>query len=481
MKPRSPIVCILGHVDHGKTTLLDKIRKSDVTSIEQGGITQSIGAYEIKTGIKDYPTDKITFIDTPGHEAFSKLRSRGANIADIAILIIDAKDSVMPQTQESIAHIKNAKIPFIVVINKVDLPDAKPDKVKLDLLKCDVAVEEKGGKIPCVSVSTKTGKGIKELLETILLLSSDMNLITNEKNKAISYIIETKKDKRGIVLSCIIKDGVLQNKDVVFAGNIKAKIRSMFNDKGENICRVIPSSPFELLGFSEIPSIGTELTTFEIKPTQLNEAKKINKTFNLESILKTEKAKKINIILKANSRGSIEAIQDSLSKTESVDIVMSGIGDIHKSDIFLAVSSKSIIIGFGVKIESDAIELAKNEKVIIKTFNIIYELLEELEEVTNLIKKQGSEAKKVKGEANVLARFVIHENTVYGIKIIQGKANINDNIEIYRNNSLIGKSKISSLQIKSSPEKEVKKGQEAGILIIPNLDIKIGDMIKFIL
>ena len=216
MFSRPPIVAILGHVDHGKTTLLDYIRKSNITNKEFGGITQKIGAYEITTEFKDYKTNKITFIDTPGHEAFTKLRARGANVSDIALLLIDGKDSVMPQTAESISHIKAAKIPFIVVINKIDLPETNPDKVKNDLLKYEVMTEGKGGDVPVALVSAKTGKGINELLETILFIASDLKLNYDEKNPALAYIIETKKDRRGIVASAIIKDGIIKIADVLF-------------------------------------------------------------------------------------------------------------------------------------------------------------------------------------------------------------------------------------------------------------------------
>src|SRR3989344_8212510 len=237
---RPPIVTILGHVDHGKTTLLDYIRKTNLTEKEHGGITQKIGAYEITTDIKGYNTNKITFIDTPGHFAFTKLRSRGANVADIVILLIDGKDSVMPQTEESISHIKAAGIPFIVVINKIDLPETNPDKVKNDLLKYEVMTEGKGGKIPVALVSAKTGKGINELLETILFIASDLKLNFDEKNPALAYIIETKKDRRGIVASAIIKDGTIKIADTLYVNNQKIKVKSLINDVGKSISQVLP-------------------------------------------------------------------------------------------------------------------------------------------------------------------------------------------------------------------------------------------------
>ena len=253
IQPRPPIVTILGHVDHGKTTLLDYIRKSQIAKAEHGGITQKIGAYEIKTDFKDYKTNKITFIDTPGHEAFSRLRSRGANVADIAILLVDGKDSLMPQTIESISHIKAANIPYVVVINKIDLPEARPEKVKIDLIKHEVLVEGKGGQVPVALVSAKTGKGINELLEAILLIASDLNLTYDESNPPKAYVIETKKDRRGIIPSLIVKDGLISVGDTLFDGDHKIKVKSLINDVGQTVSRVIPSAPFEMMVLAKCP------------------------------------------------------------------------------------------------------------------------------------------------------------------------------------------------------------------------------------
>ncbi|MDP4011013.1 MAG: GTP-binding protein, partial [Candidatus Roizmanbacteria bacterium] len=258
---RPPIVAILGHVDHGKTTLLDTIRDSRLVSKEHGGITQRIGGYEITTGIKGYDIKKITFIDTPGHEAFSKLRSRGANVADIAILIIDATDSVKPQTIESIAHIKNAKIPFIVAMNKMDVVGANPDKVKKDLLKHEVITEDMGGTIVALPISAIKKQGIQELLESILIIASDIDLKYDLKNPSKSYIIETKKDQRGLVVSCVIKDGTLHVGDTAHTNQEKIKIRALINDAGKSVKEVVPSTPFEILGFSKSPEVGSLMTS----------------------------------------------------------------------------------------------------------------------------------------------------------------------------------------------------------------------------
>lgn len=477
---RPPIVTILGHVDHGKTTLLDYIKKTKLTEKEHGGITQSIGGYEIKTDAKGYQTDKITFIDTPGHEAFSKLRSQGANVADIALLLIDAKDSVKPQTIESISHIKAAKVPFIVVLNKIDLPEANAEKVKLDLIKHDVLVEGKGGKIPVVTVSAKTGKGVEELLETILLLASDLNLKADLNNKTLAYIIETKKDRRGIVISAVIKDGKLKIADIVYADGIKTKVRSMTNDLGQSIREVVPTAPFELLGFEKMPPVGALISNESREKAEEKEQVK-EAVFDMSRLLQPKEDKKIALIIKADSQGSLEAITDSISENENIETILKAIGEVNKSDIFLAKTAKAIIISFNTKILNEAAELAKQEKVIIKTYNIIYELLEELSEVSRLLKEKKEANKNLKGEAKILATFLIHDEKVYGIKVTKGKANLNDPIEIYRDGSLVGKAKIASLQIRAKKVEEVKKDQEAGIIISPRVDMRQGDVVKFIL
>jgi len=481
-KPRSPIVTILGHVDHGKTTLLDFIRKSNITEREHGGITQKIGAYEISTDFKDYKTNKLTFIDTPGHEAFSRLRARGANIADIALLLVDGKDSLMPQTIESISHIKAAKIPFIVVINKMDLPDFNPEKVKIDLLKYDVMVESKGGQVPVALISAKSGKGVKELLETILFMTSDLNLSYDESTPPQAYIIETKKDKRGIVPSLIIKEGTIKIGDVLYSGNQKIKVRSITNDMGKPLTQVFPSMPFEMTGFDKMPEVGTIITKIETVQEVVVKESQNPKNIDLEALLATPVVeKKLSLIIKADAQGSLEAIKQSLDKNTRVDIVLVAVGDINKSDIFLAKATKSIIIGFATQPSTEALGLAKQEKVIIKTYNIIYELLDELTEVADLLKEKEEKEKNLKGEARIVATFIIEKETVYGVKVTKGKINVDDEVEIHRNNKLLAKTKLFSLKIRAKNVTEVKKGSEAGMMFSPPLDITIGDMVKSIL
>lgn len=483
MKSRPPIVVILGHVDHGKTTLLDYIRKSRIANKEHGGITQRIGAYEIETNIKGYETNKITFIDTPGHEAFSKLRARGANIADIAILVIDAKDSVKPQTIECISHIKSSNIPFIVALNKIDLPDINLEKVKNDLLKHEVATEDKGGKVPVLTISAKTGKGINDLLESILLVSSDLKLKYDINALSESYIIETKKDKGGIAVSMVIKNGKLAIGDIIYTKENKAKIRSMINDVGKQLKQVIPSTPFEMLGFNELPAVGSKITNKQEILKEKEEDKYEERKINMDELLGQDqkKEKKLSLIIKANSLGSLDAIISSLKSNPNIEIILGAVGNINKSDVFLAKTTKSIIIGFASNYSFEIGELAKQEKIIIKSYNIIYELLEELNEVAKVIKEKEQSEKSLKGEAKILASFVIEGEKIYGIKVIKGKINLNDELQIYRQNNLLGKTKLISLKQRAKSVKEVKKDQEAGILTNPQLDFRVGDVVKCIL
>ncbi len=483
---RPPIVTILGHVDHGKTSILDYIRKSRIAVKEFGGITQRIGAYEIATGIKGYPTDKITFIDTPGHEAFSELRSRGATVADIAILVIDAKDSLKPQTVESIFHIKNAGIPFIVALNKIDLPEANPEKVKRDLLKHEVQTEDKGGTVPTVNVSAKAGTGIPDLLESILLLSSDLNLTYEITNPVKAYIIETKKDKRGIVASVVIKDGKMKVGDAVFAGEKKVKVRSMQNDLGAMLREVEPSTPYELVGFDEMPAVGTLVTTDQQIAAEAVAEVETEKTYARDDLKaffgpkEEDVEKKLSVIVKTDSTGSLEAIVNALAKNANIDMVLTGVGDIYRSDIFLAKSTKAIIVGFNVGFDNEVRELSKQEKVIIKTYNIIYELLEELQEVSDLLKEKEETEKNLKGEAKVLATFVIEGERAFGARVNKGKINAGDDIVIFRDNQQFGVTKLVSLRIRAKTVQEVKKDQECGMIFSPALDMKVGDVVKSI-
>lgn len=479
---RPPVIAILGHVDHGKTTLLDTIRKSRLAMKEHGGITQRIGGYEISSGIKGYETDKITFIDTPGHEAFSMLRSRGANVADIAILIIDATDSIMPQTIESIAHIKNANIPFVVAVNKVDLPTANVKKVLRDLLKHEVVTEEMGGNVVALPISAKEGTGIAELLEALILIASELNLTYEKNNQVKAYIIETKKDQRGVVVSSIIKDGVIKVGDTLYTNSGKFKVRSLLNDMGLVVKEVLPSAPFEILGFDFIPEVGSLITTTaqKLKEDKKTEAPKQN--FDLNSLFKKEeKPKQLSVILKSDTQGTLDAIISQLQKNPSINIVLSSVGSINRSDIFLAKTTKAIVIGFSVAYDTEVKTLANQEKVIIKTYEIIYELLDELAEVADILLEKEQKEKSIKAQSKILATFSIEGETVYGALVTKGKINIGDSVELIRNNNSIGKAKVVSLRIRAKTVNEVKKDQECGMVFSPLLDIRVGDVLIYTL
>lgn len=478
--PRPPVVVVLGHVDHGKTTLLDYIRKSNITEKEVGGITQTIGAYEVLVDAKGYDINKITFIDTPGHEAFTKLRLRGADVADIAILVVDGVDSVMPQTIESIYHIKNAKIPFVVAVNKIDLPSANVDQVKKDLAQQEVLVEGFGGDIPFIPISAKKGTGVKDLLETILFMASLKELKYSPQNPFKAYVIESRKDKSGVVASVIIKDGMLRVGEVVYALTYKAKIRAMINDKGKRLKEVYPSTPFLLLGFRELPEVGVELTKEEKQKPIITSQPMINQSLTSPEVLFQEKdeKKKLRLIIKADSQGSLEAILSTLTKNENIETILASVGGIAKSDVFLAKISQAIIIGFSLAIDKNIIEFAGQEKVIIKSYNLIYELLEELTEVSGLLKEKEKEEQFIKGEAKILATFIIEKEKIAGVKVIKGKINLDDQIDLYRNNRLVGKAKIVSLKTRAKTITEIKKNEEAGMIFYPQLDFNIGDVVK---
>jgi len=484
MNARSPVVTILGHVDHGKTTLLDYIRKSSITAREHGGITQKIGGYEVVTGIKGYQTDRITFIDTPGHEAFSQMRARGADVADIAILLIDGKDGIMPQTIESISHIQNAKIPFIVAINKIDLEEANPEKIKNTLLKHNIMVEGKGGSTPVILLSAKTGKGIADLLENILFIATDKQLSYDPNAPLQAFVIETKKDRRGIAHSIVIKNGSLAVGDTIYCGTIPGKVKSLISDRGASLKSVTPSTPCELFGFEQLLTVGATITSTARTVQAAEQVSEPTHTdaFTAQSVLDVRvEEKKLSLVLKTDAQGSLEAISAGLVRNDNVEIILQAVGDIHKSDVFLAKASKAIIIGFGVRIDPETKDLAKQEKVVIKNYTIIYELLEELEEVAGLLKEKEENEKILKAEAKVLATFTIEGEKVHGVKVTKGKINVGDDLEIHRGNNLIGKTRLVSLQIRAKKVQEVKKDQESGMVFSPPLDIRVGDVVKCIL
>jgi len=476
-KNRPPVVVILGHVDHGKTTLLSSIRETDLTTKEYGGITQHIGAYQI-----EHQGKKITFIDTPGHEAFAKMRSYGAKVADLAILVVAADDGVKPQTKEAIQHIKAAGIPFLVAINKTDLPGASPDMVKAQLAQENVLVEGYGGNIVTVNISGKQKKGLDELLEMILLLAEMEDLKGSNKGELRAIIIESKLDsKRGIVTSLIIKDGTLKLKDEITVVNknqkvfTNGKIKRIIDDKGRSINKAEPGRPVEIMGIKKVVSAGLLVKLLEGKELKKTKVvKKITRKIVKKEDEDKEEKKKIKIILKADTFGVLQAIKASFS--EEVEIIHSQTGEVSESDVLLAKSTGSVIIAFNVNMSSPVQKLADMEKVIIKKYRIIYELLEDIQsQVLKILEPTIDE--EILGEGKVIAEFKIKGNHIAGCRVTKGVINKRNLIHIKRGDKIITNSKVKSFQKEKQEVQEVKVGDEVGIVFQKDVDFEKGDVI----
>lgn len=462
---RSPIVAILGHVDHGKTTLLDYIRKTHVQEKEAGGITQSIGAYQA-----EFQGKKITFIDTPGHAAFSKMRSQGANVADIAILLVAADDGVKPQTIESISHIKSAKIPFLVVINKTDAPGASIDTVKAQLTEHEIFVEGYGGNTPVVAISAKKGENVNELLENILILS-ELEELPYQPDVALSaVIIEAQKHpKKGVLVSAIVQEGTLSSQDNLKTASASGKVRALYDENGKSKQTVKPGEPVQILGFKQLPKVGEIIT----KSDSMEQSVSAEKPQNIPAILE-ENENRFNVILRADTLGSLEAIKGNLA--EEINLVLSGTGNITESDILLASTTNSIILGFNSQASGSIKKLAEIEGVVIKSYKIIYELLEYLEKkVLNILEPTINE--DILGEAQVIKVFDFGEVLIAGSQVNSGKISVGDAVHLKRNDTIIKDSRVKSLKIGKEEVTTVKAGNECGILLFPQLDIKKKDII----
>lgn len=464
---KPPVVAVMGHVDHGKTTLLDYIRKSRVAHSEHGNITQHIGAYQALVGDK-----AITFIDTPGHEAFKNLRSRGASVADIALLVIDATESVKPQTVESIKIIQESKLPLIVVMNKMDLPNANADKVKKDLLRHNIQVEEHGGKISAVPVSAQTGKGVNDLLDAILLVAEFKDITADPGAKLTGVVIEAQKVKgRGSVGTVIVQSGTLKAREEVVVGSETVKIRALFDDAGKSIRAAYPGQPVEVMGFSNLPTVGSVVTRPGQESPQQSPSHVDNQT--QDSIDSDEEAVLV-IYLKADTHGSLEAIEAGLPET--VQVVKTDIGDVTEGDVTYAKTTKSVIIGFNVKVSSSVKKLAKDEKVQMRTYTIIYKLFDEVSEVAELL-SQGPQRELI-GQAKVEQVFETSDGVVAGCQITDGRVARGDKVLLVRNDEIIKDTKITSLRVQKDEVNKVEKGKMCGILLGGEVDIVIGDMIQ---
>ncbi|MCX6791633.1 MAG: translation initiation factor IF-2 [Candidatus Gottesmanbacteria bacterium] len=471
---RPPIVAVLGHVDHGKTTLLDTIRKTHVAAHEYGGITQHIGAYQIHN---------ITFIDTPGHEAFAKMRSRGAHVADIALLVVAADDSVMPQTKESIEQIKASGASMIVVMNKIDLPTAMPDKVKSDLAKNGVQVEGFGGDIPVALVSAKTGKGVPELLELISLVAQMKGLDFAPEAPLEAVVIETRLDKgKGMVATVIVKKGTLKFGTLLFEGAKQvARVRAMFDEYGKAVAQAGPARPVEVLGFTTLPVVGSVLRTDIYLEQKPQEAVVQNAPFTAENLpdwlkpVAEQEGRKLTVILKVDTAGSLEAIIAALPK--QIELVTAGIGDINEADVLTAKSAKAIIVGFNVKCSPSVEKLAIAEKVVFRIYSIIYELLDELTEVVSGLKEVLAVEREL-GTGTVIAEFPFEKSRIAGTKLVSGRLARGDTVKIMRAEAEIARARIKSVRRgKEDTTKVDKVGVECGILFDKKVDFALQDAI----
>lgn len=487
---RPPVVTIMGHVDHGKTTLLDTIRHSKVVSTESGGITQAIGAYQII-----HNGEPITFIDTPGHAAFTAMRARGTSVTDIVIIIVAADDGVMPQTKEAIDHAKAAKVPIIVAVNKMDKPDANPNKVMEEMAALNITPEEWGGEYPFVKISAQTGQNIDELLETILATAEMLDLKANPNRYAVGSVIESKLDKHvGGVASILIQNGTLRIGDPIVIGTNYGKVRTMKNDLGQDVVSAGPSTPVEITGLQGNPEAGDKFMSFESE-TQAKEVAEKRKliardqkfkkeNISLDSLFQAidEGTKEINIILKTDVKGSEEALKNSLQKIEvkgiKINIIRSDIGTITESDVVLANASSAIIIGFNVAPSPQTKEMAKEYSVDIRLYNIIYKAIEDMEAaMQGMLDPEFEE--KVFGRAEVRKIFTFSKvGKIAGSYVTDGLIKSNSKIRVIRDGIIIHDGNIAGLQRGKDSVKEVKKGFECGITLESYSDLKEGDILE---
>nr|MCR5168823.1 translation initiation factor IF-2 [Oscillospiraceae bacterium] len=487
---RAPVVVVMGHVDHGKTSLLDNIRNAHVTDTEAGGITQHIGAYRVKCKGKD-----ITFLDTPGHEAFTSMRARGASITDIAILVVAADDGIMPQTVEAINHAKAAGVSIIVAINKMDKPEANPDRVKQQLTEYSLVPEEWGGDVICVPVSAKTGEGIDDLLEQVLLVAEVAELRANPDRMAKGTVIEARLDKgRGPIASLLVMNGTLHTGDIIIAGTSVGRVRVMTDDKGRTVTSAGPSYPVEITGLAEVPAAGdvfnavederlarelVEQRKHEAKQQEFNKYQKVTLD-NLFSQIEQGEIKELPIIVKADVKGSVEAVTQSLEKLSNnevrVRVIHGGVGAISESDVMLANASNAIIVGFNVRPDPVAEESAKRDNVEMKLYRIIYDAIEE---ITSAMK--GMLAPKTRevelGKAEVRQVYKISNvGIVAGCYVLSGKLVRNAQIRVVRDGIIVADDKIAGLKRFKDDAKEVAESYECGVTLEKFSDVKNGDI-----
>ena len=486
---RPPIVVVLGHVDSGKTSILDYIRKTHVAEREAGGITQHIGAYQI-----EHQGKLITFIDTPGHEAFSQMRSRGAKVADIAILVVDVIEGVKEQTKEALSHIKLAQIPMIVALNKMDRPGADPEKVKRELSKREILVESLGGRILSVEISAKTGQKINDLLDLILLVAEMEDLKADLEKSIEGVVVEAYLDKlRGPLATLLINNGILKKNDILATKSAFGKVKNLENFKGQNIEEGFSSMPVLVLGFEKVPRLGEKFKKFgDLEAAKDYVAKSAKKEKEGEVFVITPEKKVLNLILKADCLGSLEAIKESLKNFPQEKVVLriikGEVGDINESDIKLSQSSRAKIIGFRVKPDRVAKVLSSNLKIKIRIFEVIYELFQEVKRIMKRI-FEPEEIRQDLGKVKVLVIFLTEKNRqIVGGKVIEGKVERGTKIEVFRpaspaergeDEEKIGQGKLINLQINKKDVEVAPKGSECGILYEGDVKIQEGDTLLF--
>ena len=489
---RPPVVCVMGHVDHGKTSILDAIRKTNVTAGEAGGITQAIGAYQVK--IND---SLITFLDTPGHEAFTSMRARGANMTDIAVLVVAADDGIMPQTVESINHAKAAGVPIVVAVNKIDKPGANPDRVRQELTEYGIIPEEWGGQNMFVNISAKQKIGIDDLLETVLLQADVLELKANPDTFASGNVLEAKLDKgRGSVATVLVTRGTLHVGDTLVAGLTYGRVRAMLDPKGRAVTEAGPSDAVEILGLQSVPNAGDEFRVFEDErearaladerslKARIEEQSRV-KHVTLENLFETiadAEVKELNLIIKADVQGSIEALQDSLDKMDQSEVrintIHSAVGAINETDVVLADASNAIIIGFGVRPDGKARSAAEREGVEIRCYDVIYKCLEELD-AARIGMLKPTEVEVATGTATVLDTFKVPKvGIAAGVRVEEGEIAATDSVRLVRDGIVVFNGKIASMRHYKDEAKSLKSGSEGGIGLENFQDIKPGDQIE---
>ena len=488
LKPRPPVITIMGHVDHGKTRLLDAIRQTNVMDSEAGGITQHIGAYQVEIN-----GQKITFLDTPGHEAFTAMRARGAQVTDVTVLVVAADDGVQPQTLEAISHAKAADVPIVVAINKIDKPEVNPDRVKQQLAEAGLVVEEWGGNVIAVPTSAKDKTGISELLENLLLVAEMENLRADPTLPAKGVVIEAEMDKnRGPLATILVHDGTLKTGDTVVIGTTWGRIRAMFSDSGKQVKKAKPSTPVAILGLHEVPQVGDAMTVVadekarHMAAENRREAMALAKAANLSNLLdqiNAGKVKELNIVMKADVQGSIEPIKDSIErlKTDEVQVklVHYGTGNVTESDVMLAVASKGLVVAFNTGVDIGAQHLADAEGADIRTYKIIYDLIDDVEKaLKGMLEPEYVEV--VKGHAEVREIFAAgKKGSVAGSYVKDGKIKRGDKVRIKRGNKTVADTVISSLRRFKDDVKEVAAGYECGIALENFDQFQVGDILEF--